>query len=258
MSLPDPYFAAPGVALYCGEALAILRELPDASVAALVTDPPYSSGGAFRGDRTMATSAKYTSSTTIRRPPEFTGDTRDQRSFAYWEALWLSECRRIVEPGGSALVFCDWRQLPATTDALQAGGFVWRGIVTWHKATGRPRRGGFRSEAEFVVWGTAGPLREDHEVYLPGVIQTSGAGANRWHVAEKPLDLMRELVTVAPEGSTILDPFAGSGSALVAARDMRRHAIGVEVDPAYCDVAARRLGQGSLLELLGDETEAEG
>lgn len=251
MTMPAPYFADASATLYCGEALAVLRGLPDASVAALVCDPPYSSGGAFRGDRTQRTGDKYTSSTTRRRPADFGGDTRDQRAFAYWEALWLAECWRIVEPGGSALVFTDWRQLPSTTDALQAGGFVWRGIVVWHKATGRPRRGGFRSEAEYVVWGTRGPLREDHEVYLPGVIATAGAGPDRFHAAEKPQALMSSLVEVAPPGTTILDPFAGSGSTLVAAKAAGRAAIGVEADPAACAVAASRLAQGSLLDLLG-------
>ena len=53
--------------------------------------------------------------------PDFTGDDRDQRAYGYWCALWLAECLRVTKPGGACLMFTDWRQLPATRDAIQAG-----------------------------------------------------------------------------------------------------------------------------------------
>ena len=117
--------------LRLGEALAMLQTLPDASVDALITDPPYSSGGAFRGDRMGSTTTKYVDNRDTLHRADFAGDNRDQRAYGYWCGLWLSECLRIVRPGGIACLFTDWRQLPTTTDALQAGGWVWRGIAAW-------------------------------------------------------------------------------------------------------------------------------
>lgn len=114
-----------GRARWCmahGEALAVLRTLPDASADALICDMPYSSGGAFRGDRMASTDEKYVQYESQGRRPDFAGDNRDQRSFAYWCALWMSECLRIAKPGALGAVFTDWRQLPTTTDAFQAGG----------------------------------------------------------------------------------------------------------------------------------------
>jgi hypothetical protein len=67
--------------LHHGEALAILKSMPDASVDAVITDPPYSSGGFTRGDRTASTTAKYTLTGTQIERPAFAGDNRDQRSF---------------------------------------------------------------------------------------------------------------------------------------------------------------------------------
>ena len=63
---------------------------------------------------------------------------------AMWATLWLSECWRLAKPGAPALVFSDWRQLPAMTDAVQAAGFEWRGIVVWHKPNARPMTSGSR------------------------------------------------------------------------------------------------------------------
>lgn len=245
--LPVPAFDDGAAAVYQANALDVLRRLPSASVAAVVTDPPYSSGGAFRGDRMAATVDKYRSTGAAPRFADFPGDTRDQRSYGYWCTLWLSEALRVCVPGGVLAVFSDWRQLPTMTDAVQSGGWVWQGIVVWDKANARPRRGGFRSQAEYVVWGSAGPLRDDHEVYLPGVVRCAPVPeAQRRHLTEKPLGVLGVLVQVAPPGSVVLDPFCGSGSTLVAARLHERRAIGVELSPHYAHVAGEALAQGSL------------
>ena len=153
-----------------GESLReIMETIPDAVVAAVITDPPYSSGGFTRGDRMASTTNKYVLTGTQIERPDFAGDNRDQRGYLKWCTLWLDECLRITRPGGSLLMFTDWRQLPTTTDAVQAGGWVWRGIVPWDKGDGtRPRRGGLRSQAEYVVWATAGAARTDVDECLPG------------------------------------------------------------------------------------------
>lgn len=117
-----------------GEALEVLRTLPSTSVDAVITDPPYSSGGMFRSDRNRSTTEKYQTTGTSKTYNDFPGDSRDQRSFLLWSTWWLTECYRIVKDGGVCGVFTDWRQLPTVTDAVQVSGFVWRGIGVWDKA----------------------------------------------------------------------------------------------------------------------------
>lgn len=233
--------------LYKGDALTVLRELPDGSVDAIVTDPPYSSGGAHRADRMQSTRTKYVGSDTATPSPDFAGDNRDQRGYRYWSVLWLTEALRVCRPGGVFAIFTDWRQLPTVTDAIQAGGWVWRGVVVWDKTpTARPQPG-FRSQSEYVVWGSRGPLRLDPPVYLPGVLRAPSPKKNRQHQTEKPLGIMESLLRIVPPGGTVLDPFVGSGTTLVAARSTGRKAIGIEIEPAYLSVTADRLGQCGLL-----------
>lgn len=226
-----------------GEALAALRDLPDASVDAVVTDPPYSSGGAFRGDRTNAPTAKYVpTKEVVNFHPTFTGDNRDQRSYGYWSALWLSECLRITKSGGVLCVFSDWRQMPVTTDAVQAGGWVWRGVAVWDKTQGiRPTSGRYRQQAEFIVWASNGPMPVDYSrPSLAGVFQHAPF-RGKLHIAGKPEGLMDDLLAIVPAGGTVLDPFMGSGTTGVAAVKAGLDFIGIEMDNHYYSVAERRI-----------------
>lgn len=113
--------------LFEGESLGVMQRLPDACAAAVITDPPYSSGGFTRGDRMASTTNKYVLTGTQVERPDFAGDNRDQRCYLKWCVAWLDECLRITRPGGSLLMFTDWRQLPTTTDAVQSGGWVCNG-----------------------------------------------------------------------------------------------------------------------------------
>ena len=240
---PKPYYADDLVTLYGGDALAVLPSLPDASVDAVITDPPYSSGGMVRGDRASDVHTKYVRSDSVSGMAlnAFTGDNRDQRAYGYWCALWLGECLRVTRPGGVCLLFTDWRQLPATTDALQAGGWVWRGIVPWTKVNARPQAGRFSAHCEYVVWGTAGPRPiEIGDSCLPGFFQAK-APREREHVTQKPLSVMRDLVKIAPKGGTVLDPFMGAGTTGVAALMEGRKFIGGELIPHHQQVARERI-----------------
>lgn len=218
-----------------GNSIRLLLGLPDNSVDAIVTDPPYSSGGQFRGDRMGETSDKYQSSDAERSYAEFSGDTRDQRAYHYWSALWLSECWRIAKPGAIICVFTDWRQLPTTTDMLQAGGWVWRGIAVWDKTeAARPQKGRFRNQCEYIVWGSKGKLWSGGEgACLPGVFRLPVNAHNKEHMAAKPLPIMRGILQICPPGGVVLDPFFGSGTTGKAALEMGMHFIGIEIVPEY-------------------------
>ena len=233
--------------LYLGDALEMLQGLEPGIADAVVTDPPYSSGGAFRGDRAMDTKTKYLSSGSgnHEKTSDFGGDSRDQRSFHFWSTLWSSAALRASKPGAPALFFTDWRQLPVSTDYLQAGGWVWRGVVPWAKKTARPQMGRFSAQCEYVVWGSAGPMPVERGVgCLPGFYEFAYP-AEREHVTQKPVDLMAAMVEICPPGGMVLDPFMGSGTTGVAAVTMGRRFIGCEQSIEYFEIACRRLREAT-------------
>ncbi len=234
----------PAWTLHSGDALTTLHTLPTGSVDAVITDPPYNSGGMTASQRTSATARdKYVTGDAQHKLPDFDGDSRDQRSYVVWMTLVLGQCLRIARHGSPLLVFTDWRQLPATSDALQAAGWTWRGIVPWHKPISRPSKGGFNRACEYVLWGSNGPVDATRNpVYLPGLYSASQPrGKKRRHITQKPDDLMTELVRICAPQGTVLDPFAGSGSTGVAAIRSGRGFLGIELSSAYADVVRERL-----------------
>jgi site-specific DNA-methyltransferase (adenine-specific) len=238
-----PYYEHGGVTLYLADCLEVLPELT--GIGGILTDPPYSSGGAFRGDRMQKTLAKYVSSDSSGQTSlvGFTGDNRDQRSFLAWCSLWMSAAKHASVPGAPALVFTDWRQLPTTTDAMQAGGWVWRNIATWWKPGIRMQRGLFSQSAEYVVFGTNGPTVE-HDGAPQNVFSCAPVPtAEKDHIAEKPLEVMQWLLRAIPTGALVVDPFCGSGTGLIAAKEKGHDAIGIDIDEHSLEIAARRLSQ---------------
>jgi site-specific DNA-methyltransferase (adenine-specific) len=247
----EPWHHTDQFTLYRGEALSVLASLPTGSVDAVITDPPYSSGGLMRNDRSVDPSAKYRGwsqdETGKSVAPKstydtFTGDNRDQRSYLFWSALWLSECLRITKPGGTLLTFTDWRQLPISSDAIQAGGWVWRAIAVWDKGVGRPVKGRFRNHVEYLLWATKGAAPQREGVYLNSVLRYSApTHKDRQHLTQKPVDLLRYVMPLVEPGGVVLDPFMGSGTTGVAALSEGRTFIGVEMVDEYANIARDRL-----------------
>jgi len=239
--------SVPTWTLHTGDALTLLPNL-DLLADAVVCDPPYNSGGRTATQRRSRSARdKYVSGEANHLLPDFGGDNRDQRGYTYWLSQVMAQSLRVVRPGASCLVFTDWAQLPATSDALQAGGWIWRGIIPWRKPIARPQRDGFKRECEYVLWATHGePLRHAPTIYLPGWLEGSQPrGRERVHITQKPVSVMRQLVRIAPEGGLVLDPFAGSGTTGVAAFLEGRSFVGIEDSAEIADAARARLTEAA-------------
>jgi site-specific DNA-methyltransferase (adenine-specific) len=243
-----------------GDSLAVLRQFPDATFDGVITDPPYSSGGLTLSDRQKSTAVKYTDNKTCNPLPDFEGDARDQHSWTLWMTAWLREAKRVTKQGGVICVFSDWRQLPATTLALQWADWTWRGIAVWDKSEGvRPQKGRFRSQCEYIIWGSKGTLPLERNVdVLPGCYRYTTMTMDKQHQTEKPLELMRKIVRIVEKGGKILDPFCGSGSTVLAAKLEGYSAIGVEVTSEYAAVAYQRVtAEYKAVKMLEEKQQKE-
>lgn len=225
-----PYYSADGITIFHGDCRDVLRsqdfqERLDGNGTAVVTDPPYGtesfSGGYGRQHRTIANDA-----------------TID--AFAGMIDAWLGIPG--VEPHW-LLAFCACRRRREAEDVLLLRGAVLVGEAVWDK--GAPSLGyTVRYCHESIIVARLGDAKPNQP--LLSVLRGRRSArpmANR-HPHEKPSEVMGRLIEFSvPRSGTVIDPFAGSGSTLYAAKALGRRAIGVEITESYCEVAARRLDQ---------------
>jgi site-specific DNA-methyltransferase (adenine-specific) len=237
-----PYYQDDAVTLYHGDCLEVMASLPAESVTTVLTDPPYSSGGRRENARTIRRSM-------LRSETDddwIHGDAMSTQGFTWLMRMCGLQWRRILVPGGHALSFIDWRMAASLAAALETADLRQHPILIWDKMT-FGMGVVFRNQHEFVVHMTSGnpgvPQRRD-----VGNVLRFPAVRNGVHPTEKPVPLLRTLLSVVtPSAGLLLDPFAGAGSVLVAAKELGVPAIGIDSDERWCEQAARRLCQDVLL-----------
>jgi site-specific DNA-methyltransferase (adenine-specific) len=222
-----------------GDSLKVLRDLENETVDAVITDPPYASGALNSTAKKSSTGTKYSNSN---KYADFEGDCRDQRSLLAWSSQWMAESYRIAKPGAHLLCFIDWRNYPVMADALQVGGWIWRGALVWDKKNCRPRKDGFGQQCEFILWATKGPHKfTANPKYHKSIFNCHPHRGGRFHQTSKPIDVMEWLCSVVPKDGKVLDPFMGSGSTGVACKNLGLDFVGIEMTDVYHEIATQRL-----------------
>ena len=216
-----PYYMDAAVQLFHGDCREILPQLEP--VDHVITDPPYAAE-THDGARGGAGDSKL-----VTFEPVDAGELR-----MLYGAL---QARRWL------IATMDWRHIYVMEQQPPTGWrFVRFGI--WVKPNGAPQ---FTGDRPATGWEGVACLHRD----VPGRMRWNGGGRhavfthskiNGQHPTAKPEAFIEELVTLfTDEGESILDPFMGSGTTLVAAKKLGRRAIGIEREEQFCEVAARRL-----------------
>ncbi len=231
------------VTLHCGDCLPWLQTLPDGIADAVITDPPYCSGGYLEAQKN--TKAQGLRGATIAAADFhwFSADNMGTSGLVWLLRSVLVECRRVLRPNRSAFIFTDWRMIPNVTPALESSGFRYRNMLVWDK--GSAGLGvGFKPAHEIVMEFTNGST-EYAALDGQNVLRAARLHASlKEHGAQKPVQILKELMRVACQSDgTVLDPFLGSGSCGVACVETGRHFFGCELDPVYFQVAERRIAQ---------------
>ena len=225
-----PYYQDDHVTLYHGDCRQLLETLPDGGATAVITDPPYT-------ERTHAKARSMTAGKIHEGITTFGSITDDEL-----EAV-LAECGRVSQ--GWVIATLDYRHA-VKFDSAPPEGLKCQRVGVWVKTNPTPQITGDRPaqgwEAIAYLHRQKGRSRWNgggrHGNFVTPIAKSEG------HPTAKPISILESLVeNFTNPGETILDPFAGSGTTLRAAKNLGRKAIGVELDERYCELIARRLSQ---------------
>ena len=220
-----PYYSDDHVTIYHGDALDVLPTL--GQVELVVTDPPYVIGAVSAGN--MASKS---------------GGWADMMNSSSWFSSWYRIVDRLLKHDGAMWSFLNWRTLPVVMRAAVDAQMPVTSMLVWDKQwIGPGGVQGLRPSYELVAL-LAKPGFAIADRGLPDVWQHKvGSYKESGHPAEKPEQLVRRLITTSGPGGVVLDPFLGSGTTAVAAKNAGWRAIGIEAEERFCEIAARRCAQ---------------
>jgi DNA modification methylase len=212
MSLPTPYYSQDGITIYCGDNRRIVPLLDEFDL--LLTDPPYG----ISADENAHKNGVKCRANGFR---EYSKSDWDSAPPADWViAMAREKCRDHIVWGGN------YFSLPPTP--------CW---LIWDKG----QRDFSFADAE-LAWTNLSTAVRAITFHRGRMVREGGD-----HPTQKPLDVMSWCLSHAPDAKTVLDPWMGSGTTLVAAKLRGLRAVGIEINEEYCEIAVRRLAQGVLL-----------
>lgn len=223
-----PYYDHASVTIYHGDAREILAAV--GGIDLCLTDPPYGIG--YRSNHNSSRRGKWARWVRYENMPGIIGDDGP------FDPAYLLGFPRVVTFGGNYFA----SRLP---DA--------RCWIVWDKRDGISPNN--QADCEMAWTNLDKPSRIYRHLWSGWLRagEENVARSEKLHPHQKPIALFRWIIDYAdvPAGSLIVDPYCGSGTTLVAAKDLGHRAIGIEIEEEYCEIAAKRLGQ-EVLPLFGD------
>jgi site-specific DNA-methyltransferase (adenine-specific) len=253
-------YGEPGAVVYLADCVELMRLMPAGSVDVIFADPPYrlSTGGVTVRSGRLA-------------PVDKGGWDRSLGSFEKdheFNVRWLREARRVLKPDGTLWVSGTHHIIFSLGFALQRLGFRIINSLVWEKPDPPPNalHTAFTHAHETLLWAGKGrghtfnyelvnSLNPDGQLSsvwrIPTVPQTEKLHGR--HPTQKPLRLLRRaLLASSGEGDLVFDPFCGSGTTAVAAKELRRFFVGAEIERGFCELAGRRIGGTERGGVLGE------
>ena len=220
------------------DCLDLLCKIPNASVDLILTDPPYNI-------------AKY-STGNIPLPNR----TPVNNDLAEWDKKeihpgdFVKDFKRILKPDGNIFIFTSYNLIGKWHECFDSEFDTFQFFI-WHKINPMPKiyKNGFLNSCEMIVclWNKGHKWNflsqgEMHNFFECSICMGAERLKNPKHPSQKPLKLLRHLITIASnEGDIVFDPFMGVGSTGVAAKELKRRFIGFEIDSVYFEAAKKRI-----------------
>jgi site-specific DNA-methyltransferase (adenine-specific) len=229
--------------LICGDAIEEMKQLPASSVDLLIADPPYNLGKDYGNNRDMKEWGEYVSFTTA----------------------WIAEGVRLLKPTGSLYIFMGVRFIARLFLILEEDFRLhFNGWITWHYTQGMGRKSGFSPRHEDILYFAKSPrfvfnlddVRVPQKYYRQRNNMTGANPGDVWqfshvhycsaerenHPTQKPEGLIERIIKASSNpGDVVLDPFVGSGTTCRVASVLDRQWIGIDINPDYIAMTAKRL-----------------
>ena len=256
--LGPPAYRRPGVLIYCGDCLDMMRRLSGVSFSLTVTSPPYNIGKEYEQPTELA-------------------------QYLDWCAQWIAEIYRLTDPSGAFWLNLGYLSLPGKAKALPIPYLLWDQVpfflvqeIVWNYGAGVAAKTSFSPRNEKFLWYVKNPSAytfnldevRDPNVKYPfqkknGKLKCNPLGKNPtdvWqfpkvtsgtnrssdertaHPAQFPAAVIDRIVKACSnEGDLVFDPFLGSGTVAEVALQNRRPVVGIEIEKKYVEIASERL-----------------
>jgi len=207
-------------------------------VDAIVTDPPYCSGGFQEAGRSSGSIGSRSKTATRETRQSIANDKLSTRGYG---ALMKAVLGAVEAP--ILYAFTDWRMWINLYDVAESSGYGVRNMVVWDKGT--PGMGmGWRTQHELCLFGARESVKFDPHKSQGNVIK-SGRTGNPLHPTQKPVDLMRAILAITDMANVIYEPFGGSGTTLIACEAEGRTCCAMELSSAFVDIIVSRWQQAT-------------
>ncbi len=224
--------------LILGDSSEHIKHMPDQSVDLILTDPPYNLGRYSTGNIKMSWRK------------EFNNDVAEWDTTIFNPAEWLDDFVRILKPTGTIFAFTSYNLLGQWHQAYDPVFDTFQFIV-WHKTNPPPklRRAGFLNSCELIIcaWNKGHTWnftkqKDMHNFIESPICMGKERVKNPVHPTQKPIKVLSRLIRLATNpGDLVFDPFMGVGSTGVAALQLHRQFLGIEIDPLYFKAADKRI-----------------
>ncbi|HVV69084.1 MAG TPA: site-specific DNA-methyltransferase [Gammaproteobacteria bacterium] len=226
----------------CGNAIDVLKKIPDSSIDLVVTSPPYnlknSTGNGMKDGR----GGKWANAALVNGYANY-NDCMPHDEYTSWQRSCLAEMLRVIKDDGAIFYNHKWRVQAGLLQDRQdiVSGFPVRQIIIWRRKGGINFNPGYFLPTYEVIYLIAKPkFKLAPKANSYGDIWEFMQDMNNPHPAPFPVDLIERIMS-STHAKIVLDPFMGSGTTAVAAKRLKRDFIGIDISQDYCEMACSRL-----------------
>lgn len=228
-----------------GDCVKMMCSFPDRSIDCIITDPPYNIG-LFMHERNTNLNKM--------RENQFAYAGWDNLEYKEWKqnmTRFLKQCSRVLKKKATLIMFMSVIKVADILNLATKYGFYYKTTGIWHKTNPMPRNMNLHFVNSIECWiyfiydGTTGTFNNEGKVkhdFLESSVCPLSEKKYGKHPTQKPLSILKELIkSVTNPNDIVLDPFMGSGSTCVAATQLKRRYIGIELNKEYYEIAKSRI-----------------